>query len=137
MGRNEGFRAVHDNIRLDLPSVRGPFDGRRGIFGIAFRRTPVRPFRDRVNFALVQRPVVGEMANFWISEPWRHLTGYHGKLHGLGPRPHAFVVEERHGRDLARTMTALTVLFENRQYVLAKCWTDRRCLPENDACSQK
>jgi len=54
----------------------------------------------------------------------RHFAAQHRGLDSLGPRPRAFIGEERHRADLARTVARLAVLLQDRQHVFVK--GDRR-----------
>src|SRR5205085_8351272 len=43
-----GFRTVHDQVRLDIPTIGGPVDCARSVLRVAFRRSAVGPLRDSV-----------------------------------------------------------------------------------------
>src|SRR5579862_476224 len=57
------------------------------------------------------------MAIFRIRKPWRHFFSDHCGLNRFGPRACVGVSEQRHRRNLARSMTGLAVLLQNREDV--------------------
>src|SRR5262249_22129662 len=71
-----------------------------------------------------QGTIVGEVAVLRVGEPRGHLPGRHRSLDGFGPRARVLMTDQRHGRHLPRTMTALAVLLKNGEDVLEK--RDRR-----------
>ena len=115
------LRSSDDDVGRQLPAIRGPFKWRRCILRIAFRRAGVHPLRDRVDVGLLERPIVGKGSVLRIGEPRRHLAGDDSQFHRARPRPGLFVGQQRHRRDLARPMTRLTILLQDRKDVPGEC----------------
>src|SRR5262249_44370831 len=67
--RHRVRNAFQYDVRLGRPSVFGPLDRRRCIFGIALWCTAVDPLHDRVDILLLQRPVIRKMTVLRIGEP--------------------------------------------------------------------
>jgi len=120
VSRHRRHRPIHDQIRLDLPTLRRPLDWRRSILGVAFRSSRVGPLGDGFDRALVERPVVGEMSEPCVRKPGRHLPRQDCGLHSFGPRPGALISQEGHRRHLPWAVTALAILLEDRQDVLVE-----------------
>ena len=119
-------RQVHHRFRLDTPATGRPVNRRGRVLGIAFGGPAVDPFHQRVDLALLQRSIIGEMPILRICEPWRHLPHGHRSLDRLRPRPRIFVAEQRHRRNLSWTVTGLTVFLKNGKDVFVE--GDRRGL---------
>ena len=115
----ERLRHLDDDVGLDVPAG-GERERRRGVGFVARRRAAIGPRVQRRDLAIDQASLVGEVADARIGEPWRHLPARDRGLDGARPRPGLLVGEERHRRDFAWPMAALTVGLENRKHVLVE-----------------
>src|SRR5437867_8610131 len=113
-------RQIHDDFRLNSPTVFGPLDRGRRILWIAFGGSAVRPPHEGVNLTLAQRTIVREMPITRVSGPGRHFSRRHSGLDRFCPGTRLLIGKERHRGDLAWSMTALTVFLQNGKYVLRK-----------------
>ena len=70
----EGHRQLEHHVRCaDAPAF-DPLRGLRQIARIAFRRSAIDPFHDRVDLRRAQAHGVRELAVVGIGKPWRHLS---------------------------------------------------------------
>src|SRR5215475_13820996 len=67
-----------------------------------------------------QSPVILEVAVSRIGKPWRHFPVDDGRLHCLCPRPPVRIGHKGHRSDLARAMTHLAVLLQDRKNIFIK-----------------
>ena len=103
------------------PAAIRKLHGRRCITGLAFMDALVSPFRDRVDVALREATFVHDMlAGFLIGKPGRHGSSHDRVLQGSCPRARLFVRQQRHRRNLSRTMASLAILLKNRLDILVK-----------------
>src|SRR5215510_971458 len=100
-------RQIHNYIRLNPPTVLGPFNEGWCVLWITFCRSAVGPLHERVDIALFQRTIVRKVPIIWVRGPRRHFPRRHCGLDRFGPRARLLIINERHRRDLAWPVTAL------------------------------
>ena len=100
--------------------VTGELLGRREVLRVALRCARVDPPHDVVELVVGERAIVLELldAERPIDVPRRHLPRGDAALDRADPRPHLFIGDQRHRRDVARAMTRLALLLEDRRDVL-------------------
>src|SRR5262245_19157727 len=118
---NGELRAIHNDIRLDIPALSGPLNFRRRILRVAFLGSTVRPFGDSFDFSYFQRSIICEVTELWIRKPRKHFFRDNPGFLRFRPRAGVLVSEEGNRRDLPGPMEALTVLLQDRQDVFIKC----------------
>ena len=115
----ERLRHLHDDVGLDVPAVvEGERRRRRG--RVASRRAGIGPRRERVDLAIDEPALVGQVRVAGIGEPGRHLLRDHGGLDRARPRSGLLVGDERHRGDFAGAMAGLTVRLQDGQDVLVE-----------------
>src|SRR5262245_3442757 len=123
-GGNLGRRRhVDDVVRLAAPV--GPAIGERRwlrhVGVVAFQRASVNPRGDRLNLDFAQAAIVAHRQRLLVvGAPRRHLTPDDLGFDRFGPRPHIFVGEERHWRDLARAVARRAFVVNDRRDVFGK-----------------
>ena len=120
LGRDRELRTIDDDVRLNLPTVSGPFHRGGSFFRITLGGSRVSPARNGIDICLFERTVIRKVPVLSVREPGRHLACKHRALHGLRPRTGTFVAQERHGRRLAGTVAALAALLEQRLNVFVE-----------------
>ncbi len=109
----------HGVGRSDLPALR-ELRQRRQRGAIAFTCSAVRPADDRVDLAVAQAQVVAERAVRRVGVPRRHRTRADLLPDRASPGARIGVGEQRHRRDLARTMAARALVEHDRRDVAAE-----------------
>ena len=94
----------------------------RHIGRVAHQRSTIDPFHDRCDLLVGERAVVLEMphAHILVDVPRRHLPGENLFPDCLGPRSGLFIGQQRHRGKGAWPVTDLTLLLQNRRYVLGE-----------------
>ena len=110
----------HNHFRPNRPSIHRPFHRWRRILGIAFRSTAVYPLDEGIDFILLQRTIIREVAIILVREPRRHFPHRYRGLDRLCPGTRILVGDERHRRDLTGPVTALTIFLENRKHIFGE-----------------
>ena len=130
-----GLRHFKEQVwRRNVPAF-GPSTRGWGITRISGRSIGLSPIRDGCDVSLSQRGIVEKMSIAGIGEPGRHHLHLDGMCDCVGPRLRLLVGNERHGSNFASTMTALTVVLQNRQHVFVEGgrWMlfQQGCLPRH------
>ena len=101
------------HVRLPDGPALGIDRSRRQILGIAPLRTGVRPLDQDLLLVVAQAALVEERALRRRGVPGRHVTFADFVTNVLGMRPDVVIRQERHRRDLARTMAGRAVAKED------------------------
>jgi hypothetical protein len=123
-GRHLEVRVTdHEIRRADPPGGDVLFlRHRRHVGRVALRRSGVDPLDDGGDLLVAQRRIVLVLldANRLVEEPRRHLALADALLDRTRPWPRVLVRQQRHRRDLVRTMAAHTRAIQNRRNVFAE-----------------